>query len=153
MRTTSAKSINLHNIRKLIEYSLKKFCVKATLTLIVFEKFMYEGSWVLWPAQLGTGSERVNYLQRYMGLQEMKVIMKDIFTSKVNSKVWPNNPIVKRHIATKYGTKSLTTVVTQTWNTLPENIRSEARYNKFEKHINTWCRPQCNCSYCRNYIK
>ena len=37
MRTASAKSINLHNIRKLIEYSLKKNCVKATLTLIVSE--------------------------------------------------------------------------------------------------------------------
>ena len=37
--------------------------------------------------------------------------MKDILTCKVNFKVWPNNPIVKRHIATKYGTKSLTTVV------------------------------------------
>ena len=58
--------------------------------------------------------------------------MKDILTCKVNFKVWPNNPIVKRHIATKYGTKSFTTIVTQTWNTLPENIRSEARYNKFE---------------------
>ena len=47
MRTASAKSINLHNIRKLIEYSLKKNCVKATLTLIVSEIFMYKGSWVL----------------------------------------------------------------------------------------------------------
>ena len=85
MRTASAKFINLHNIRKLIEYSLKKICVKATLTLIVSKIFMYKGSWVLWLAQLGTGSERVNCLQRYTGLQEMKVIMKNIFTSKVKS--------------------------------------------------------------------
>ena len=48
--------------------------------------------------------------------------MKDIFTCKVNSKVWPNNPIVERHIATKYWTKSFTTVVTQTWNTPPETL-------------------------------
>ena len=58
--------------------------------------------------------------------------MKDNFTCKVNSKVWPNNPIVKGHIATKYWTKSFTTVVMQTWNTPLENIRSEASYNKFE---------------------
>ena len=47
MRTASAKSINLHNIRKLTEYSLKIICVKATLTLIVSEIFMYKVSWVL----------------------------------------------------------------------------------------------------------
>ena len=34
--------------------------------------------------------------------------MKNISTTKVNFKVWPNNPIVKKHIASKYGTKSLT---------------------------------------------
>ena len=36
--------------------------------------------------------------------------MKDIFTSKVNPKVQPNNLIVKRRNTTKYGTKSLTTL-------------------------------------------
>ena len=33
--------------------------------------------------------------------------MKDIFTSKVNPEVQPNNLIVKRHNAAKYGTKNL----------------------------------------------
>ena len=36
--------------------------------------------------------------------------MKDIYISKVNPKVRPNNHIVKRHNATKYGTKRLTTL-------------------------------------------
>ena len=54
--------------------------------------------------------------------------MKNIFTSKVNPKVRPNNLIVKRHNTTKYGTKSLTTLGTQIWNTLQENIKSETYY-------------------------
>ena len=77
--------------------------------------------------------------------------MKDIFTSKVNPKVRPNNLIVKRHNTTKYGTKSLTTLSPHIWNTLPENIKSETCYNKVRKYINTWFGP--NCSFCKNFIK
>ena len=77
--------------------------------------------------------------------------MKDIFTSKVNPKVRPNNLIVKRHNTTKYGTKSLTTLSPQIWNTLPENIKSETCYSKVRKYINTWFGP--NCNFCKNYIK
>ena len=50
VRTTSAKSINLYTIRKLIKYSLKNVHVKVLL---------FEGWSVLPPAQRGTGSERV----------------------------------------------------------------------------------------------
>ena len=38
--------------------------------------------------------------------------MKDIFTSKVNPKVRPNNLIVKRHNITKYGLGPSVTVIT-----------------------------------------
>ena len=56
LRTTSAKSINLYTIRKLIEYSLKNVSVKAMFT--VFEVFLFEGRSVLSPAQRGTRSAR-----------------------------------------------------------------------------------------------
>ena len=84
--------------------------------------------------------------------------MKDIFTSKVNPKVLPNNLIVKRHNTTKYETKSLTTLCPQIWNTLTENITSETCYSKFRfgphgNMFNTWFGPQGNCNYCKNYIK
>ena len=59
LRITSAKSISLHIIRKLIEYSWKNICVKAILTPTVFEILLSEGRTVLSPAQRGTGSERV----------------------------------------------------------------------------------------------
>ena len=59
LRTTSAKSINLHTIRKLVEYSLNNPLVKAIFTLTVFEILLSEGRSVLSPAERGTGSERV----------------------------------------------------------------------------------------------
>ena len=53
LRTTSAKSINLHTIRTLIQYSFLFFA------LTVFEMLLSEGKSVLSPAQRGTGSEGV----------------------------------------------------------------------------------------------
>ena len=73
--------------------------------------------------------------------------MKDMFTSKVNSKIQPNNLIVKRHNTTKYGTKSLTTFGPQI------GIKSETCYSRFKRYINTWFGPQCNCNYRKNYNK
>ena len=61
LRTTSAKSINLPTIRKLVEYSFKIVRAKATFTLTVFETLLPKGRSVLWTAQQGTGSEKVNY--------------------------------------------------------------------------------------------
>ena len=59
LRTTSAKSSNMHAIRKLIEYSLKNDLVKAILTLNIFEILLSEGRSVLSPAQQGALNERV----------------------------------------------------------------------------------------------
>ena len=44
----------------------------------------------------------------------------DNFTCKVNLKVQPNNLSVKSCKTTKYGTKGLTTLGPQIWNTLPQ---------------------------------
>ena len=51
--------MNLHTIRRLIEYSLKNVLVKAMFTPSVSEILMYEGRSVLTPAQRGTRNERV----------------------------------------------------------------------------------------------
>ena len=58
-RTARAKSINLHTIRKLIEYSFEIILIKATFTPTIFEILMSERRSVLLPAQQGTGNERV----------------------------------------------------------------------------------------------
>ena len=58
-RTTIAKSINLHTIRKVIEYSFEMIPIKATFTPTIFEILMFEVRWVLLPTQRDTGNERV----------------------------------------------------------------------------------------------
>ena len=58
--TATAKSINLHTIRKLIDYSLKNIVMKVVFTPTVFEILMSECRSVLSPVQRGAGSERVN---------------------------------------------------------------------------------------------
>ena len=60
-RTTSAKSINLQIIRKLIEYFFKNAYVKAFFTLTVLKIFLLEGRLVLPPAQRDTGNEKVTF--------------------------------------------------------------------------------------------
>ena len=62
LRSTNAKSINLHTIKNLVEYSLKNVVAKAMFTLTVFEILLSEGRSVLSPAQRGTGSERINVM-------------------------------------------------------------------------------------------
>ena len=63
LRTTRAKSINLHTIRKLIEYYLKNVLVKAgNIDFTRFRDIAVEGSSVSSPAQRGPGSERVNLI-------------------------------------------------------------------------------------------
>ena len=47
LRTTTAKSINLHNLRKLDEYSLENVPAKAMFTPTVFEILLSEGRSVL----------------------------------------------------------------------------------------------------------
>ena len=60
LKATSAKSIKLHTIRKLVKYSFKNVTSKAMFTLTVFEILLSERRSVLPPVQRGAGSERVN---------------------------------------------------------------------------------------------
>ena len=57
-RTASAKLIQLHIVRKLMEYSFKN--AKAMFILTNPEGLLFEVRLILRPAQLGTGSEKVN---------------------------------------------------------------------------------------------
>ena len=62
LRTANGKSINLHTIRKLAEYSLTNVVAKAMFTLRIFEILLSEGRSVLSPAQRSTGREMVNVM-------------------------------------------------------------------------------------------
>ena len=59
LRTTSAKSINLHTIRKAIEYTLKNVLVWTIFTLTIFKILLFEGRSALPTNKRGTASERV----------------------------------------------------------------------------------------------
>ena len=58
-RTKSAKSINLHTIRNVIQYLFKNVSLKAMLTLTIFDIPLFKGSLVLLPTQESTSSKRV----------------------------------------------------------------------------------------------
>ena len=75
LRTTSAKSINLHTIRKLVEYSFKNIPTELMFTLAAFEILLSEGRLVLRPTRWDTGRERINILVL------IKTFHKDTFLS------------------------------------------------------------------------
>ena len=79
--------------------------------------------------------------------------MKEIFTTKSNPKVRPNDIIVKSHSTATYEDKSLITLGPKIWNSLPEHIKSESSYNNFKEYINTWLGPKCFCTYCKSFAK
>ena len=60
LRTTNAKSMNMHVLRKLIEYSLKNLLLKAMFTIAVFGIFLLKDRSVVSPAQQCTGNEEWN---------------------------------------------------------------------------------------------
>ena len=62
LRTTSEKPINLHTIRKLIEYIFKNYFLLALFTPTVVEILLFKCRSVLPPAQRGTVRERVKKL-------------------------------------------------------------------------------------------
>ena len=68
LRTTSARSLNLHTIRKLIEYSFQNM-VKEMVAYTFFKILLTECRSIFWPAEEGTESERAKFLvknQKYI---------------------------------------------------------------------------------------
>ena len=63
--------------------------------------------------------------------------MKNIFTSKENARVPPNNMVVKSHNSATYGDKTLMALSPKIWNALPQKIKSET-YKKFKEYIDLW---------------
>ena len=71
--------------------------------------------------------------------------MKNIFTSKENARVRPNNIVVKSHNSATYGDKSLMTLDPKIWNALPEkaNLKHQI-YKNFKEYIDLWFGPKCS---------
>ena len=64
-RTTSAESINLDIITKLIKYSFNKVLFKAMFTFTVFEILLFEGRPALAPARRGKKRDKVSRYHKY----------------------------------------------------------------------------------------
>ena len=62
LRTRSGKSINLHIIKKLVDYSLKDAAAKVMFIFTLLQILMSEDRSLLWPSQRGTVTERVKVL-------------------------------------------------------------------------------------------
>ena len=84
LRTTSAKSINMHTIRKLIEYSFKNVTVKAMFSLTVSKILLFKGWSVLPPSRRGAGSERVNVY--FLKINKIYFLLLHIFLGKFGAK-------------------------------------------------------------------
>ena len=76
--------------------------------------------------------------------------MKNIFTSKENARVLPNNIVIKSHNSATYGDKSLMQLGPKIWNALPEKIKSETSYKKFKEYIDLWLGPKYRCNICKS---
>ena len=74
--------------------------------------------------------------------------MKNIFTSKKNSRVRPFDLLVKNRNTEKCGSKSLMAQGPKIWNALPENMKKEASLSKFKEHIKLLSGPTCKCKMC-----
>ena len=75
------------------------------------------------------------------------ISMKNIFISKANAKVRPNDIEVRYHKTTSYGDESLNILGPKICSMVhPSNMQSETSLMKFEEYINTWFGPKCKCS-------
>ena len=106
-RTTSAKSINLHIMRMLIEYSLSKVLVQVMFTLTVFEILLFQGRFVLAPALRGSGSQRVKSCRRK---KQFQIKIQDFAHYKLSSRLRFRSSI----------TKNERNKQTEAWNYLPD---------------------------------
>ena len=69
--------------------------------------------------------------------------MKNIFTSKENARVRPNNILVKSHNSVTYGDKSLMTLGPKIGIALPWKMKSETSHKKFKEYNDLWFGPKC----------
>ena len=76
--------------------------------------------------------------------------MQDLSYLRSSSARRPNNIALVRINTNRYGTKSLRSLGTQIWNSLPEQIKAETSLAHFQSLINTWFGKECLCNLCKN---
>ena len=74
--------------------------------------------------------------------------MKNLFAKREVSKRRKNILEIPNQNTVKYGDKSISSLGPHIWSGLPEEIKNETSYDKFNEYLNTWDRPKCTCSLC-----
>ena len=60
----------------------------------------------------------------------------------------PFNIKINQNNKTKYGNKSLRSLGSHIWNSLPKQIKEETDYNKFKNYIGKWFCAKCKYNLC-----
>ena len=76
--------------------------------------------------------------------------MQDPFYLRSSSARRPNNIAVVRTNTNTYRPKSLRSLGTQIWISLPEHIKTETSFEHFQSLINTWFGKECLCNLCEH---
>ena len=74
--------------------------------------------------------------------------MKEIFHKTTNLTHRPFNIKPNQNNTTKYGNKSLKSLGSHIWNSLPKQIKEKTDYNKFKDFIDKWFGAKCKCNLC-----
>ena len=76
--------------------------------------------------------------------------MQDLLYLRSSSARRPNNIAVARTNINTCGTKSLTSLGPQIWNSLPQHIKAETLFVHFRSLINTWFGKECLWNLCKH---
>ena len=81
--------------------------------------------------------------------------MKDVFRDSLNLYNLRNKPtLATSNVKSVYnGTETISFRGPQTWNMVPENIKSSESLAMFKKEIKKWKPEGCMCRLCKTYIE
>ena len=83
-----------------------------------------------------------------LNLSYMKNFFKKLDTLRSKLTQHQNNLIVPRPNYYELGTKSLFSLGSEIWNSLPVNIKSAETFEVFKRLIKTWEGEMCKCRMC-----
>ena len=76
--------------------------------------------------------------------------MQDLFHLRSSSPRRPNNKAVVKTNTSTCGAKSLRSLGSQIWNSLPGHIKAKTSFAHFRSLINTWFGKECLCNLCEH---
>ena len=141
--STTASYLVWHFCSKISLNKIKNIQKKALRSLLNY----YESNHKTLPKKSSKFTMEVRRL-RTLALETFKTLndlnsafMKNLFAKREVSKRRKNNLEIPNRNTGKFGDKSLRRLGPYIWNGLPEEIKNETSYDKFEEYLNTWYEP------------